>query len=213
MRVRAMVASAVAAAAVFTMVPQAGAATTANLVKNPGAEAGAGGNGQVVAIPNWSTIGPATVVTYGSAGFPNGSTPGPSSRGSRFFAGGPTNSDFGTRTMNQTVSLSNWAGKIATGAVDYELTAWLGGKGAIPDNAMVQLNFKNGAGSLVGGTVTLGPVTNSNRANQTKFIKRTKAGSVPSSARSVLVQVVMIDVDGGVVNAYADNVTFKLLNV
>jgi hypothetical protein len=115
--------------------------------------------------------------------------------------------------MNQTVSLSNWAAKITTGAVDYELTAWLGGKGAIPDNAMIQLNFKNGAGSLVGGTVTLGPVTNTQRANQTKLIKRAKVGSVPSAARSVLVQVIFIDADGAVAHAYADNITFKLRNV
>lgn len=212
-RMRMLVGAAALLGGLAAAMPVAGAANTANLVKNPGAETGSGGNGAAVAVASWGKIGPATAVDYGAAGFPTAGTPGPANRGRQFFAGGPADTDFSSRTLLQSISLGNWAAKIAAGNVDFQAGAWLGGKGSIADNAMVQINFKNAAGVFVGNTITLGPVTKAQRGNVTKLLSRSATGSVPASARSVLVQVIFIDTNGGYVDGYADNITLKLLNV
>lgn len=62
-------------------------ARAANMLRNPGAEAGAASpDGRTaVPVPGWETAGGFTVVAYGTPGFP--ATPAPES-GARFFAGG-----------------------------------------------------------------------------------------------------------------------------
>ncbi len=65
-------------------------AQTSNLIVNGDAESGVGGNGgEVASVPDWTTSGNFTVVSYDAGGgFPTPSDPGPPDRGANFFAGG-----------------------------------------------------------------------------------------------------------------------------
>lgn len=153
----------------------ANAATTANLIKNPGAEAHAGGTGQVVPIPSW-TRQPAvnaTVVKYAAPGFPNSTTPGPSGRGKNFFAGGPM-SEPGGGALIQTISLAGLASKIDKGHAKFAVSGWFGGKSTENDNVGMELTFSDKNGSTV-DDVTLGFVTASQRGNVTKLLHGPRA--------------------------------------
>lgn len=209
-----LIASTVLAAAVALSTTPAHAATSPNRVGNPGAEAGAGSaGGPVASIPKWTfATGKATVVTYGSPGFPSASTPGPAVRGTKFFAGGKADG-FGTHVLSQMVDLSAYASKISTGTVDFDVSAWLGGKGAIPDSAMVEVFWKAPGGQNVGSSVVLGPVTKADRANTTRLIRKAKTGDVPVAARYAFMNLIFMDGDGGYSHGYADNVVLKLKNV
>src|SRR5262252_4817407 len=78
------------------------AATSSNLLVNPGAETGeCSPNGQQgVTLPGWTiTSGMPNIVCYGTAGgYPTSTTPGAPDRGNSFFAGGAT----GNGSMEQT---------------------------------------------------------------------------------------------------------------
>jgi hypothetical protein len=187
---------------------------TKNLIKNPGAEAGVGSSdGTTVPVPDWGRddVG-ATPVKYGAAGgFPDAHTPGPPKRGHNFFAGGR---DVSNGTFFQKVSIAKYKNAINAGHVTFALKAWLGGFANDPDYAYVTLNFMDGNDDLVGSQTTIGPVSNTQRHNQTKFLSRSATGSVPGGAVSVFIVIRMTRVSGGPYNdGYADNLSLILNGV
>lgn len=187
------------------------AATSANLIKNPGAEQGAGSSdGSVVPVPQWTEISPSsfTAVQYGATGgFPTSASPGPAMRGKNFFAGGPSTE---SATVVQTVSLAKFVSAIKAGNATFSTFAWVGGLGSLNDSGFVELDFKNASGSLVGTSITLGPVTAAQRNNVTGLLKRAASGKVPKAARSVFVQISMITTGGGYNDGFADTLSFKV---
>ena len=185
---------------------------TANLIKNPGAESGNGSsNGSVVHIPNWTTTG-ATAVKYGaSGGFPTAQTPGPTKRGTNFFAGGPHVAE-DVESIMQTVALGTYATKIDAGKVKFTIAAWLGGSGSEDDSATVYLTFYSGSHAYLSGAA-IGPVTNADRNNVTKFLSRSKTTTVPATARTVDIDVEFDGVIGTYNNAYVDNLSLILTGV
>jgi hypothetical protein len=208
-------ACALLAAPAFTAGP-AFAATSANLIKNPGAESGTGSSdGSVVPVPGWTETngGSFTAVKYGaSGGFPTSTSPGPAKRGHNFFAGGPGDESDSIVAV-QTVKLKPYLTAIRSGGVRFSVSAYLGGMGSDNDQALVEVDFKNGKGFLIGQSTTLPAVTASDRGNATGLIERSAVGRVPKGARSIYVQLIFDRVDGTYNYGLADNLSLTLKNV
>ena len=187
--------------------------TSPNLIKNPGAEAGPGSStGGVVPVPNWTeTTGTGfTAVKYGATGggFPTLTSPGPPKRGSNFFAGGP---DSDNDVAVQTISLSNYLSAIKAGKASFSLAGWIGGSASLNDSGFVELDFKNQAGSLIGTSATLGPVTAAQRGNITGFLKKTTSGAVPKAARTAYLQLSLFSATTGAPYNYGFADSLKLV--
>ncbi len=195
--------------------PASAAGTTKNLIHNGNAEAGTGsGTGAVVPVPDWtdSTGTSFTAVKYGATGglFPTASSPGPLNRGVNFFAGGP-NDPNESIVATQTVSLASFVSSIKGGHVTAKLAGFLGGSGTRTDEAFVELDFKNSKGFLVGPSMTLGPVTESDRGGQTELLSRLTSAPVPKNARSAYIQLIFDRESGQTYNAaFMDDIRLKL---
>lgn len=191
------------------LAPQATAATSGNLILNPGAETGeCSVDGQeAVTLPGWTiTNGTPTIVCYGSpGGYPTSTTPGPTNRGNAFFAGGAT----GSSTMEQSVDVSSAASAIDAGGVTYSLSGWLGGWSSQNDTAGVQATFLGASGSSL-GTAQLPAVTASDRGNTTEFLQRTASAAVPVGTRSIKVDVTYTWSAGNTTDGYVDNLSLTL---
>jgi hypothetical protein len=189
----------------------AGASTSGNLVINPGAEMGPGSSdGSVVAVPGWTeTTGTTfTAVQYGApGGFPSATSPGPTKRGANFFAGGPNGDSV---VAVQTIDLSKFRAAIKAGKASFNLRGYLGGFGSQEDSAFIELDFKNGKGSLIGTSATLGPVTAEQRQDVTGFLQKSTSGGVPKGAHSAFLQLALSRVGGGYNDGYADNLSFTV---
>jgi hypothetical protein len=197
----------------------ASAASTKNLIKNGGAEQGAGsGNGSVVSVPDWTdTTGTSfTAVKYGATGggFLTATSPGPKNRGVNFFAGGPNDPNDSIVTT-QTVSLAPYVSSIKGGHVTANLMGWLGGSGTRTDEAFVEVDFKNKKGFLTGSSITIGGVTESVRGGKTELVRETDEGVVvPKNARSAYVQLIFDRESGQTYNdAFADDIGFTLSGI
>ncbi len=223
--------AAIAAAMVAGAGLPSGAATPAavspNLLKNGTAEAAPGGTGRIVKVPNWtrSTGKSFTAVKYGSPGFPSLMSPAPHNPGKNFFAGGGDVS-VGNVVAVQTIPLSKYVAKIKGGHVTFTAAGWFGGKAAIFDQALIEVDFKDANGFLIGTSTTVGGVTAANRHNVTGLLHRLKTAAVPKGARSIYVQAIFEHIASDVVrgharrraselynNAYMDNVTITLAGV
>jgi hypothetical protein len=208
--VRLAVAVAAIAATIPALAVQAGATTSANLIQNPGAEAGAGSpDGSVVPVPAWKTHAdaPFTAVQYGaSGGFLTKTDPGPPGRGKNFFAGGPGNA---VAVATQTDSLGPFAAAIDAGAAKYRLSGWLGGWDSQDDHAVVEVDFKDASGAVVGST-KLGPVTAAQRGDVTSLLQQKKSGAVPPGARKASVRVTFTRNEGSYDDGYVDNLSLTI---
>ena len=189
----------------------AATAAPANIIKNPGAEAGTGSSdGSKVPVPNWTVkkSGTFTAVKYGaSGGFPAATDPGPKNRGHNFFAGGTGQSS--TQSGTQTDSLSAYAGVIAAGAT-YTLQGWLGGFADQTDHATLTVTWENAGGTAL-GTAVIGPVTPAARHDATGLLHRSVTGTVPAGTATALVTLKMVRVDGGYNDGYADSLSLTIV--
>lgn len=114
--------------------------------------------------------------------------------------------------MQQVVDLTGYADPnlIDTGTVNFNVSAWLGGRDNQADRVVVSVSFENQTGTTIGSTTTIGPVTNSDRGGVTELLYRDTTGIVPIGARSVTVQVSFIKSYGGYNNGFADNIGIYL---
>ena len=187
---------------------------TKNLIKNPGAESGNGSsNGSVVNVPNWTRYAgtAATAVQYGaSGGFPTSSTPGAPNRGHNFFAGGPSTASF--QGFQQVIDVSKYRSAIDAGHATFVLKAWMGGYRDAGDTAMVLLEEQNGGGLFI-DDAAVGPVTNTDRHNQTKFLMRTESAPITVGTRKIYVLIRFDYVDGSYNDGYADNLSLVLTGI
>lgn len=195
----------------------AGAATTKTLILNGTAEAGAGSsNGGVVTVPDWTETNGAsfTAVKYGATGggFLTASSPGiPKNHRLNFFAGGPGDPN-DSIVASQTVNLSSYVNAIKGGHVTAKLQGWLGGSGTATDEAFVEVDFKNKNGSLIGSSLTIGPVTEAQRGGVTELMKQTNSAAVPQGARSAYVQLIFDRISGTTYNdAFMDDIGLFLV--
>lgn len=181
--------------------------STANLIVNGDAESAVGStDGSAVTTPGWTITGNATAIKYDVSGYVASTDPGPTNRGLNYFAGGSSDA---LSTMTQTISLASYATKVATGAITYTLSGYLGGFSSQDDNVTVTASFRNAAGTEV-GTVTIGPVLAADRGSVTGMLAESASGTVPATAQSVFITVTMTRVSGTNNDGYADNLSLVL---
>lgn len=152
----------------------------------------------------WDDPGPdmATVVKYGSAGYPSATSPGPVKRGANFVAGG----NQATSLLTHTVDVSARWRQVDQG-VTYDVSAWLGGYSNQEDNVRLTVTFKDANGATK-GTTELGPVSAAQRNNVTGLLHRSTSGTIPIGTRKVQIQLLFTRVSGSTNDGYADNVSF-----
>jgi len=215
---------------------------SANLILNPGAEAGMGTDGTSVAtsIPDWTTTGEANVVQYGSSSFPATTDPGPPDEGMNFFTGGP---DDAVSTFTQDIDLSAYASDIAKGSETFTLSAYLGGYSDQDDDATLTVYFLDAANVVVVGaagdggedagedggedggedagivlpagvlgSASIGPVTSADRSSATGLLPVSATGTIPVGTMAIELQLVMIRYDGAYNDGYADDLSFTVAN-
>ena len=192
--------------------PQTNYSFGENILLNSDAELNAGAMDtiQVDAPVFWSSPQgeKMTVMNYGAiAKFPPAESSGVDVPGTKFFAGGPIGLA-GISHGSQRLNLVDFAYQIDQSAVQYEISAYLGGVDDLVDRAGVTLTFVDDLGRLT-GTVNLGPVNPEDRNYQTMFVYDTSTGLVPPGTRRVDVDLVMEGLFG-YIDAFADNISLVL---
>jgi hypothetical protein len=159
-----------------------------NLIKNAGAEAGAGVTavGAFGAVPGWtSEAGQFGAASYA---FPNGwfsaRSKGSPKRGKNYFFGGTTTEAVTAKATigKQTIKLpSAAAGRKA------KLSGWLGnyGTGPTANTTHVRAQFTDAGGKVL-ATIRIGPDTT---ISGTDMASRSRTGTVPRGARQVVIVV------------------------
>ncbi|MFI6470837.1 hypothetical protein ACIBL5_11380 [Streptomyces sp. NPDC050516] len=115
----------------------------------------------------------------------------------------------GNAGLNQNVDVSSTASVIDTGQVGYHLSGWLGGYASQNDRVTLSGTFLDGSGHTL-GTTTLGPVTNTDRANTTKLLSRTASGNLPTRTRTIKVALAFTWSGGSTTDGYADDLSLTL---
>lgn len=158
------------------------AASTGNLVANPGAETGD--------LSGWTTGG--VIATDSQA------------QGGTFsFTGGTGDSP---ETMSQTIDLSAFAADIAAGGQRYEFSAFLQNRTSDVVDMSIRFLDADGNGVPLGASRT-DPVT-----DPFAFDLVTIAGTLPSLARQVVLSFEFSRSSGQSTDAYVDNVSFALID-
>lgn len=200
-----------AAAAFFVATTTLATATPlgSNILVNGNAESGTGsasGN-DVLAIPGWTTTSNFTVVQYGApGGFPDTSVSSSIGGGANFFAGGP-NTAFAS--AKQTLSILDLASLIDAGNVSVSLSGDLGGFDGQSDNLAVTATFLDATSAAL-GTLTIGPVTESQRAGVSTLLAEISSAALPIGTRSIAVEMDATRIDGAYDDGYADNLSLVL---
>ncbi|MGH3104650.1 MAG: hypothetical protein ACRDN6_11215 [Gaiellaceae bacterium] len=188
--------------------PSGAAQAEANLLANPGAEAGEGAtdaNGRFP-VPGWETTSTFTAVRYGAPQFP---TPAESARiagGANFLAGGQ---GAAVATATQTVNVSGRAAEIDAGRLAATLAAWLGGFAGQNDATTIVAVYLAATNAELGRT-SIGPVTAADRGSQTSFRLRSATAPVPAGTRTIQVVLTARRMEGSYNDGYADNVSLTL---
>ena len=173
-----------------------------NLIVNGDAEAG---------VTGWTAF--SGTALFGSVAYSNNwvqpGEPGPGNRGSNLFVGDSGNA---YAAGWQAVDVSSLASQINAGAVQYNLSGWLGGWTNQTDNAQLFVQFQS-ANAVDIGTATLGPVTPADRSNTTGLFFRSAQSALPVGTTNVLFSLSMERLSGGDNDGYADNLAFTLAAV
>jgi hypothetical protein len=181
---------------------------TGNLLANPGAEEGQAAADPAQSFPpaGWSPFGGLTQVLYGaSGGFPATSASTAINGGNALLAGGNAASSGGQQIFNITPA----AAAIDAGRVRATLSGALGGIAGQDDSATLSVQFDNYVQQQFGG-LTIGPVTNADRANATTLLPRSATEIVPAGTRRALVGLSLARVSGAYNDGYADNLSLIL---
>ena len=194
----------VSLAAAVALAASAPAVLGADVVINGGAEADVGSDhsGERVVRPSgWQTIvGGMSVQRYGRGGFPGGG-----GGGSNLFTGGRSS----TSSMRQATSIVAGARAIDAGGQTARLSAKLGGYSTQDDHATVTAEFLDANGARL-SAIAIGPVTRSDRGDETTLIGRAASGPIPPGARTVVVTVTATRAAGVSNDGYADDVALDL---
>jgi YVTN family beta-propeller protein len=193
----------------------ADASPEANLLLNPGAQAGANSarGWDAVTIPGWQVVsGLPTVVRYGASKFPAITGRQPAVRGGQLFAGGAG----GTARLRQVVSLRSSAGTRPPDGTAFRLSSYLGASQT--SSAAVTVTFLSAAGRVL-GHASIGPVRG-RTSYAARMSYRAAAGKLPAGTTSAAVVLTLATslrhIDGpyapyaGYDRAVADSVRFSV---
>jgi hypothetical protein len=197
-----------AVAALIAPASASAAIPAGNLLVNPGAEAGPGATdaSAIVAPLGWTVESTFTAVAYGAPDFPTAADATALGGGANFFAGGPGGA---TSAATQVVDVSGAAAEIDAGKVAATLGAQLGGYSSQTDRATVTATFLTPENNAT-GSVTLPPVTATDRNSVTGLIARTASGAVPLGTRKISVRIDATRDAGSYNDGYIDNVSLVL---
>ncbi len=167
----------------------------ANLLLNPGAQAGAfsARGWDAVTIPGWQiTSGLPTVVRYGASRFPPATGRAPALKTGQLFAGGAG----GTARLSQVVTLSSSTGTRPPSGTAYRLSALLGGSGS--SSASVAVTFRSAGGKVL-GRAGIGPVSGHGKA-AAGMSYRARGGTLPAGSETadvvLTLATTLTDIDG-----------------
>jgi hypothetical protein len=162
-----------------------------NLIKNPGAEAGAGitAVGAYGVVPGWTNeAGQFTAASYT---FPNGwfskTTKGPPKRGKNYFFGGTTPE---ANTAKATIGTQTIKLPAAAAGRKVVLGGWIGNYGTGPSANMTQVRaeFADASGTVL-ARLRIG---NDTTVSGTDMAFRSRKGTVPKNATQVKIVVSFI---------------------
>ncbi len=155
---------------------------------------------------------PSTAIPYANtyASFPMEF--GPSNRGSLLNKAYVLGGNIAASYVEQYVKpLGRSDGDIDFGAVNFELSAWLGGFRDQTDDAFIELVFLDALNAKINNKF-LGPVTLSDRGGRTRMRFVSVSGVVPPLTRAMTVKVVMRRNAGVVNNGCADDISLVLFS-
>ncbi len=112
-------------------------------------------------------------------------------------------------TGEQVIDVSGAAAEIDGGAVQADLSAYLGGFSSQDDNAKVVAAFRTASGTET-KTLQIGPVTRQERSDTTSLLLRSNHTTVPAGTRAIRVTLTATDVQGTANDGYADNISLTL---
>ena len=197
-----------------------------NLIVNAGAEAGdASADGTPVPVPGWDIHGTNfAVVAYdtnsGGIFFPP-SSGGPPDHGANVFTGGIHDGNAGSSACGtnsadvscatQTVDVSALASSIDRGDLPFYLSGYLGGFQSQTDNAVLTATFESGGEfPETISSAHVGPVTPTDRNDQTKLLLRSTVGTLPVGTRNIEIRLDMTYGATGYNDGYADSLQLIL---
>ncbi|CAF0939371.1 unnamed protein product [Didymodactylos carnosus] len=99
-------------------------------------------------------------------------TPGPTNRGCCYFFGQKST----VTSMSQMLNVSTYASAIDTYNVIYNLSAWMGGWANQNDSAIVRFQFLSSTFTLLGTSIQIGPVLDTDRSGKTQLMYRSATG-------------------------------------
>ncbi len=188
--------------------------SSANLIRNPGAEEGPGNDsgGSVDYIQDWSVpsdpVAQPTVIYYnGVNGLPDKTSPGSNERGERFFAGGPGGTLTAIQQQNDVPD--EWRSAIDAGEVKFNFSAFLGGLENQTDDVTLSLSFI-GSNLEVLGKVSLGPIGPLEREGKTGLFPVATSDYVPAATKYLYIDLEFRGSEGDYNDGYADNLELVL---
>lgn len=190
----------------FAMVFMNSANATVNLIKNGDAEAGVGGNSQVVAVPSWQDLtGNFTVIKYDiGGGYVASSDPGPADRGLNYFGGGANNV---YSSAYQVTDILQNAGNAA-----FYASGYFGGFAGQTDYSQLTIKFLDAASSEI-SSVTFGLTTPAERGGVTGLLFKEISGFTPVGTTQIGFLLEMQRQQGSANDGYADNLFFSVTPV
>ncbi len=190
----------------FAMVFMNSANATVNLIKNGDAEAGVGGNSQVVAVPSWQDLtGNFTVIKYDiGGGYVASSDPGPADRGLNYFGGGANNVYSSAYQMTDILQNAGNAAFYASG--------YFGGFAGQTDYSQLTIKFLDAASSEI-SSVTFGLTTPAERGGVTGLLFKEISGFTPVGTTQIGFLLEMQRQQGSANDGYADNLFFSVTPV
>ena len=193
-----------AALALFLAAPALGSPPpSANLLRNPGAEAGASGHGKLVGVPGWNLTGSFTVDDYGDTDRPSVDVGLAIYGGKNYFFGGPGKP---VSTATQAVDVSAYADEIDKGALDFSFGGYLGRYASQRDSMDLRGEFLGSDGAALKTIAITGPVS----GTTTGFRLTIWTAAVPGGTRSIRVTLTATRRDAFNNDGYADNVELFL---
>jgi hypothetical protein len=177
--------------------------STANLIVNPGAEAGTVGGTPT----GWAaTAGIPALEDYATFGGLSTSVSNAVGGGANYFTGGDNQT---VSTLRQIVDVSSYATQIDAGEATANLSGYFGGWLDQDDNATLTAHFLDGS-SVEIGSLTIGGVTATDRNDVTDLLFREGHLLVPVGTKSIELDLTSTRSIANFDDGYADNLSLTL---
>jgi uncharacterized protein (TIGR03382 family) len=182
-----------------------------NLIVNGNAEANTGAPdfSSSVVPAGWITTSNFSAVQYAAGGGSDLNTADSAAVGGglNYFAGGPSTA---LSTAMQSINVADLAASIDAGLLDVQFQAHIGGFADQGDNMTVRAIFRDASDAAI-LTLTLGPVTPTERGNVSQLLLRSTSADVPVGTREIDILMTGTRTAGSYNDAYADNLALQLI--